>query len=169
MINSQKLRPYLFVAIGLIVLSTLSAVWLKLNQPPTSDTPPESGSEAHLPEDFALRFDWGVCQNEAERTVITLGPDGRGSILWLKEGLTSGQESTLVLSPEQQTRLITLIRENQIMALPSEITAGEGQISLSPGCSRLQLTMDGETKTIDEADGLEPRYYRLKLFMEQLT
>ena len=115
-----------------------------------------------MPQDFQLSFEWGACQEEASRVHFRVSADGQAYLLLLEEGHRTGKEDYYSLSKDKLEQLYRVFVTNHLFSLPDEIVAPEDVISLEPECSRLEITADGQTKTIDEANGINANYYRIK-------
>lgn len=122
-----------------------------------------------LPGDFALTYEWGACSTESPRQLLTINRAGTLYLLLVDSVGTTGRESTRSLSLVEQGKLLDVLRSNQVFDLPDQILPEAGRTTLTPGCSHLEITFDGRSKTIDEADGLDNRYYRIKLILSALT
>jgi hypothetical protein len=153
------------------VLLAVAGVFAWLQRPSAVRVEPaETIEEAALAVDegFSLVFQWGACTADAARDIVAVdGPD-RLTVSRLNADQLTGRESTRTFTESERQALARVLNENEVFALPSVITAPEDIVHLEPGCSRLEIDAGGRRHIIDEADGIDPHYYRIKTHLQTL-
>ncbi|HNT30438.1 MAG TPA: hypothetical protein PKL83_05805 [bacterium] len=128
----------------------------------------EPAVEDVFPDNFSLRFEYGVCAETASRNYLEINADGSVYRLYLTDDQQTGREAQRALTGVEQGRLLTLLEDEHVWDLPDVITAPEGVIPLDPGCSRLMVQSAQKQKSIDEADGINASYYTIKTYLMSL-
>lgn len=166
----QKKKQVLLIILAclcaFLILAGIIRVYQERTRTPDKMTALEN---TLLPSDFHLVFTWGECAADAGRTALEINASGHLYAAQIDAGGQSGLEAARDLNQNERRTLLDKLAQADVMTLPAQIVSGEEIIPLDPGCSQLQLTQNGNSKTIDEANGINARYYDLKLFLESLT
>lgn len=165
-----RIRKTTLILIGAVLGVSLLAggvgVFWAMNR--DNDPTPTSESSTEEREDFYLAFFWGECSEQADFQVLEVESDGSGAATSIDESGTEGKERLIQLSAEELAQLKSTLIENNVMSLPGEIVSDDTVVPLQPGCSRLVLEMGEENQLINEADGINPEYYRIKKYLIEL-
>jgi len=167
MLQIRKSTFILIAAVlGISLLAAGIGIFWAMNRdsiPSLADTTDEAE------EEFYLAFFWGACSEEASFNILEIEGDGSGAATTIDASGTKGRERLLQLSPEQMVDLKSNLRQNNVMSLPREIVSDDSIIPLQPGCSRLVLQMGDDSHQIDEADGINREYFRIKQYLADLA
>ncbi|OIP99157.1 hypothetical protein AUK40_00785 [Candidatus Wirthbacteria bacterium CG2_30_54_11] len=128
---------------------------------------PRTSAGAVLP--FRLHFEWGACEERGERGILDINDAGALNLLLLASDQRTGREQSRQLSSDDLQELKAALEENSVWDLPTEIVSPEDAIVLMPGCSHLEVRSGRDQTTIDEADGINTKYFQLKSYLVDLA